>query len=366
MQVGDLLLRIVAKVDGAREAVTAINSISQALLSQFKPQPQLTAFGQQLTSALDVIKNLQKGLNTQTAAGSIVSGFLSLVQAAGNARLALERLNPAVTTVQRVLGGLGTIAARPFISLAQAALSAVNPMNLVNAAISTLQRVGNIAFGVVLGNAFSQLTRQAFEFINALSPLTTGLLSGNIDTALRALSVTAANSGKSFEEVSDAVNVLRASGIKAGEAIQSISQGLQIGLKPEQVNQLARAAQDLGVVIGQDSTSAFNRLFRAVVTGQSEMLRFAGIMKTSEQIIADFARAHGKSAAEVRSNTLLMRQAFVEGILAEASKFSGVYEASLNELGKRIGSFSRVFEDLQLLVSIQFLWQLFTAQQVQF
>jgi hypothetical protein len=61
----------------------------------------------------------------------------------------------------------------------------------------------------------------------------------------------------------------------------------------------------LGVVIGQDSTAAFNRLFRAVVTGQSEMLRFAGIMKTSEQIIADFARAHGKSAAEVRSNTLL-------------------------------------------------------------
>jgi hypothetical protein len=345
--VGDIVLKIRATIENGTEVIQTIQAIGSALAQALKPPPVAnTQAAAQLQDMIAIAKEMRAVLGQQPG-NNLIKALYDIGIVGLQVKVTFENLVPTFQRMQANLTTLGSIAARPFIAMAQAAASALNPVNILQAAIRSLTQIANVAFGVLIGNALTELSRKALELINNLSPLTSGLVASQIEASFRGLSIVAANAGIGFQEVANSVNILRSTGFSAGEAIASLSRGIQIGLSPERVKELATAAQDLSVVIGEDAGAAFQKLLNAIVTGRAENLRFAGVMKTSTQIVQDFARAHGISAEQVRNNTALMREAFTEGILQEAKKFSGAYEASLDEIQVRIRDFQDAFVDLQ-------------------
>src|SRR3972149_853726 len=226
----------------------------------------------------------------QQAVSGVGNGMTKLVgHVSGFVETSLRGFRLVANGIRAVLDPLGQIAG--------GILNLLNPLRLLDGLFRSIGNVVQIAFGVVLGNALTTLTRQAFELVSSLSPLTTGLLAGRIEPQLLALTIAAGTAGVGMEELTRNVNSLRASGIRAGEAMQAITQGFQIGLTIGQIQALAQAAKDLAVVIGSDTTEAFQRLFQAVVSGDSQMLRFAGIMTTGTKILEAFAKENNTTVA---------------------------------------------------------------------
>jgi biopolymer transport protein ExbB/TolQ len=137
-------------------------------------------------------------------------------------------------------------------------------------------------------------------------------------------------------------------GIEMEIAQQSAIKFAQNNLKLSYASELARAAQDLAVVSGKNSTETFNMLTHAVITGRSEVLKSVGIQKSAGQMYETFARSIGKSA-----NALTYQEkqtAVATGALKEAAKVAGVYEAAMDSPGKVLRSFKRITNEIHVAI----------------
>jgi len=168
-------------------------------------------------------------------------------------------------------------------------------------------------------------------------------LAATIDTVTTGLKVVAENAGKSFSFVQEKVQQLQASGITTRESIESIVQFLTQEIPVDNIEALARAGQDMSVAFGKNSTETFNRFVYAITTGNAEVLRTVGITTTASRMMETYAQSIGKTAEQLTD--VERRQALVNGILKEAENYTGLYEESMNSLGKRIGSLARIIEE---------------------
>jgi len=155
-------------------------------------------------------------------------------------------------------------------------------------------------------------------------------------------------SGLGYQAIRDAAVATKDMGIEMEIAQQSAIKFAQNNLKLSYASELARAAQDLAVVSGKNSTDTFNMLTHAVITGRSEVLKSVGIQKSAGQMYETFARSIGKSA-----NALTYQEkqtAVAKGALEEASKVAGVYEAAMDSPGKVLRSFARIHNEIQVAI----------------
>jgi hypothetical protein len=154
--------------------------------------------------------------------------------------------------------------------------------------------------------------------------------------------------GLGYQAIRDAAIATKDMGIEMEIAQQSAIKFAQNNLDLAYASQLARAAQDLAVVSGKNSTETFNMLTHAVITGRSEVLKSVGIQKSAGQMYESFAKSIGKSA-----NALTYQEkqtAVATGALAEAAKVAGVYEAAMDSPGKVLRSFARITNEIQVAI----------------
>jgi hypothetical protein len=154
--------------------------------------------------------------------------------------------------------------------------------------------------------------------------------------------------GLGYQAIRDAAIATKDMGIEMEIAQQSAIKFAQNNLKLSYASELARAAQDLAVVSGKNSTETFNMLTHAVITGRSEVLKSVGIQKSAGQMYETFARSIGKSA-----NALTYQEkqtAVATGALKEAAKVAGVYESAMDSPGKVLRSFARIHNEIQVAV----------------
>jgi hypothetical protein len=152
--------------------------------------------------------------------------------------------------------------------------------------------------------------------------------------------------GLGYQAIRDAAIATKDMGIEMEIAQQSAIKFAQNNLDLAYASQLARAAQDLAVVSGKNSTDTFNMLTHAVITGRSEVLKSVGIQKSAGQMYESFARSIGKSASALTYQE--KQTAVATGALAEAAKVAGTYEAAMQSPGKVLRSFSRITNDIQV------------------
>jgi len=154
--------------------------------------------------------------------------------------------------------------------------------------------------------------------------------------------------GLGYQAIKDAALATKDMGIEMETAQQSAIKFAQNNLDLAYASQLARAAQDLAVISGKNSTDTFNMLTHAVITGRSEVLKSVGIQKSAGQMYESFAKSIGVSASSLTYQQ--KQQAVATGALAEAAKVAGVYEAAMDSPGKVLRSFARIHNEIQVAV----------------
>jgi len=152
------------------------------------------------------------------------------------------------------------------------------------------------------------------------------------DTAARnevlatVLHVVGKNAGYSREELDKADRSIQKLGITAQASRQSMTQFLQGGFKLDKLEALAKAAQDTAVVLGTDSSEAFQRMITAVQTMNTLSLRTMGIIVTNEQAQERYAAKIGKTANQL---TLMQQQeALLQATLDKSKKLQGASKSS--------------------------------------
>lgn len=335
-----------------------------------------------LVEGLQQVRELSTGLNNLTLAAANAATITR--QAGGNlgqlgpnalgSQAAMDSLRASIISLQGSFSGFASNSNALAASLAQ--IRASNEQ--LSASLSGLgARIDNLGerFNSVpgparsAGESISKAMRPADQNVAILIARVKQLAAGFIalagvmglkaaaDLAARTetlgitLEQVAGNAGYSADEIKRYTNELRALGITTGAARSSLTQLVQAGINLSEVNeagasraaQLARAAQDLAVVTGENSSDTLSRLILNIRQMDTEGLRYLGLSVDIAAAQGVFAQSIGKSAAALTQQQ--KQQAVMNAALLEAEKLAGSYEASLATVGKQLGSMSRYQEE---------------------
>lgn len=156
------------------------------------------------------------------------------------------------------------------------------------------------------------------------------------------------NAGYTSTELDKADKAVQKMGITASSSRESLVALINAGLKIDLAAPLARAAQDLAVIAGWNSSDTFQRLITNISQLDTMGLRFMGIMVDRTRAEQQYAAALGKSADALSAKE--QKEAFANAVLEEAAKRQGIYEASMTNVAKQTQSLARYKENLAVAI----------------
>jgi hypothetical protein len=168
-----------------------------------------------------------------------------------------------------------------------------------------------------------------------------------------AMDAVAKATGTSTQLLKEQEETLKKQGITTQEARTTLTRFMQSQLDVADASKVARVAQDLAVIAGENSSTTTAKLTDAIANQNVLMLRQFGIVASSTDIFNEYAATIGKTGSELTDAE--KKQAFVNKILVEGQKVAGTYEASMDTVGKKMGSLARYFEEAFNAIGQQFL-----------
>lgn len=168
----------------------------------------------------------------------------------------------------------------------------------------------------------------------------------DLDEMVITMNAVGAATGIGSARINEAARAIEAMGIEMAESRRIAVQFAQNQLDLAQASSLARVAQDLAVVAQANSTQTLQRLVRGVMTGNSIILRGAGITTQAGEAYRKYALELG-----VATNALTpaqRQQAIINAILEEGTRVAGAYEASMDNAGKVLRSFPRILTNIRI------------------
>ena len=174
------------------------------------------------------------------------------------------------------------------------------------------------------------------------------MAAARVDELDVAMNAVGKSTGLGYQSIRDTAVAIKEMGIEMAVAQQSAIKFAQNNLKLSYASELARAAQDLAVVSGMNSTDTYNMLTHAVITGRSEVLKSVGIQKSAGQMYEEYAKSIGKSATALTYQE--KQQAVATGALKEAENVAGAYLAAMESPGKVLRSFARLHNEIQVSI----------------
>lgn len=169
----------------------------------------------------------------------------------------------------------------------------------------------------------------------------------------RVLGVVGSTAGYASSELSKVKETIRGLGISEQEAISLQTKFMQSQLDLADASKIARVAQDLAVVAGQNSSDAAITLTNAIVMQRPVLLKQYGIVESLISVYGKMADSLGKSRQELTESE--KKQAFLNTILKAGEKVAGVYTAAMKDVGKRMTSIPRHFQDASNAIGQYFL-----------
>jgi hypothetical protein len=181
------------------------------------------------------------------------------------------------------------------------------------------------------------------------------LAKGLAETTARAdvlgtvLGVVGSNAGVSSADLKKMDEAVQRLGITIQSSRESLTKLLQANLVNSQTSykaaELARAAQDLAVTAGRDSSETLSRMVLNIQQLDTVGLRWQGLIVDRTKGEAEYARAIGKTANALTKQE--QQQAFLNATLEAASTLSGAYEQSMADAGKQLQSLNRLSIDFR-------------------
>lgn len=152
--------------------------------------------------------------------------------------------------------------------------------------------------------------------------------------------------GKELDYVKSRVEILKNTGITTKESLVSVSKFLTTKLPLERIDGLARAAQNMAVVFGVNSTQAFQRFSQAILTGNFRLLKQLGINQYATDVYKRYGASIGKAAQELTAAE--RRLATMNMIMEQAQPYMGAYERAMDQVGKQLTSLPRYIEEARI------------------
>ena len=270
-----------------------------------------------------------------------------VVSAVDETRKVLQNLTNELNAVQRALGRVNGENEGPLQNLGK------EVGKIGQNAAETASRTVDMAAGLTRITGLANGLATAFKFVTG-GVLSFGFLSiaKNVaDTAARAevlgtiLNTIARNAGITEARINSADREIQKLGITAESSRQSLTQLIQAGLSLDLAPKLARAAQDLAVVSGMNSSETLSRMVVNIQQMDSLGLRWMGIMINREQA---FARAEAMLGKALDNS--LKQQVFANAVLEESVKLAGIYEASMENVSKMLSSQARLYTELKTAI----------------
>lgn len=219
-------------------------------------------------------------------------------------------------------------------ALAQASKSAQHFVQEMNKSSKALVTLGSMVGAA--GFAMYKFGKQSFSAAARVSELRV-----SIDAIGKATGIGA-------KAINEAASNIAKQGIEMAAAQGIAIEYAQANLNLADAAKVARVAQDLAVISQRNSTDTAQLLTRAVRTGNSQLLKSAGISRMASEGYAMYAKQIGKTATTLTAAE--RQQAMINLILDEGKRVAGVYEASMTEAGKVLRSFPRLMNDMQVAV----------------
>lgn len=183
----------------------------------------------------------------------------------------------------------------------------------------------------------------------AVGAAASGFLAKAVFTAARtetlgvAMKAVAKATNTSTELLAEQEKTLKDLGITTQEARSTLTKFMQSQLDVTEASKLARVAQDLAVIAGENSSQTTARLTDFVVSGNIELLKAVGITGSLDKIYGEYAKTLGKTAEqldETEKSTARLSFVFESGI-----PVAGTYEAAMGTAGKKLESLKRHIEE---------------------
>lgn len=233
--------------------------------------------------------------------------------------------------------------------------------------IEVIARLGAVDEGMV--DAFQSAAKSASQLQQATGQVSKGLIAvgaavgaasfalykfgkGSFDAASRvselnvAIGAIGKSSGVGAENIRKAAKQIASQGIEMAAAQQMAIEYAQGQLDMAQAAKVARVAQDLAVISQRNSTDTAQLLTRAIKTGNSMLLKSAGVSRMASEGYANYAKQLGKNSNQLTATE--RQQALINLVMDEGAKVAGVYEAAMQEPGKVLRSFPRLLNDMQV------------------
>lgn len=205
---------------------------------------------------------------------------------------------------------------------------------------------GNIAANIA-SKAFSSLGKGVRALIDATK------VAARIQVLNRVFLLTGQNAGHTKLELEGMKQEVMDLGIAEQEALQIGQQFIQAQLDIADATLVARAAQDLAVIAGTNSSETALRLTDAIVKQRPILLKQFGIIANLNDIYGRQADALGKTRDQL--NETEKRAAFLNEILRQSKTVAGAYESAMKDVGKRMTSLPRHMQNAQNAVGKLFL-----------
>jgi hypothetical protein len=204
-----------------------------------------------------------------------------------------------------------------------------------------LRNAMGTALGVAAVNLVSNVTGRLKGFAKASFDAAARV--EELDIAMNSIGEA---TGLGADTIKDATTAIRKNGIELAAAQQIAIEFAQNQLDLASASKVARVAQDLAVIAGQNSTATTQLLTQAIITGNSMLLKSAGISRLASEGYAEYAKQIGKSVRQLSAQE--RQQAVTNLILQEGERVAGTYEGAMNAAGKVLRSFKRIINDIQI------------------
>ena len=182
-----------------------------------------------------------------------------------------------------------------------------------------------------------------------------------------AMEAVAKATGTSMEELKKQEAILKKQGITTQEARGILTLFMQSQLDVADASKVARVAQDLAVISGQNSSEAARTLTDAITSQEPMLLRNYGIVKNLDEIYETYGKEIGLVTEKTDKNGKVQKiwqreltetekkQSFLNIITKEGEKVAGTYETAMGKVGKKLTSLPRYFEEAANSLGEQFL-----------
>jgi len=159
--------------------------------------------------------------------------------------------------------------------------------------------------------------------------------------------------GYSAGYIEDVTEKIKAMGITTQVARTSIVRFIQSELDLGLAAKLARTAQDLASISGQNSSQALETFIQAIAAMRPRLLKQFGIVEDLNVLYARTAKELGKVSTQLTEHEKKM--SLINRIFEQGRKVAGSYEAAMGDVGKQLTSLPRYFEELQNAIGKNFL-----------